>query len=129
MKKTLFLSLTLLISCVHNHSVIAHDQNIESEDVAVATEFEQLDEATQMRMIKVATFLNLIQKVNTGEMDVKKVVSFALGWAQELEKSDDPTDQELCKKLYQIIIELTENLQALQAQEEVEATQESDEDN
>ncbi len=126
MKKALFLSLTLLISCVHNHSVIAHDQNVANEDVAAVSEFEQLDEATQMRMIKVATFLNLIQKVHTGEMDVRKVMNFALDWAQELEKSDDPTDQELCKKLYQIIIELTENLQA---QEEVEATQESGEDN
>ncbi len=108
MKKTLFLSLTLLVSCTNNHSVIVHDQNVANEDVTAA-EFEQLDEATQMRMIKVATFLNLIQKVHTGEMDVRKVVNFALGWAQELEKSDDPTAQELCKKSYQIIIELTEN--------------------
>ena len=115
MKKTLFLSLALLISCVNNHSVIAQDQVVANE---AATEFEQLDEASQKRMIKVATFLNLIQKVHDGEIDAKNVMYFALEWEQELEKSDDAADQELCQKLYQIVIELTENLQAQAETEE-----------
>jgi len=116
MKKSLFLSFALLISCTHNHLVIAQDQVMESEEAV--TDFEQLDEATQKRMIKIATFLNLVQKAHTGEIDIKAVVYFALEWAQELEKSEDPADQELCKKLYQIIVELTENLQAIQIQEQ-----------
>jgi len=123
MKKTFLLSLALLTSCAYNGSIIAHDQ-VEVNQEAV-TEFEQLDEASQKRMIKVATFLSLIQKVSAGEIDPKNVIYFALEWAQELEKSDDAADQELCKKLYQVVIELTENLQAIEAQEEVEESQES----
>ncbi len=130
MKKIFFLSLTLLISCVSHHSVIAHDQDVAKEEVAAELEqraTKEVDEATWNRMVKKEAFVKLIKKVETGEMHLDNLVYFALNWAQELEKSEDPKDQEMSYKLYRIVIELTEKLQASQTQEN--DTQESSETN
>ncbi len=130
MKKILFLSLTLLISCISHYSVIAHDQDVAKEEATAELEqraAKEEDEATWNRMVKTEVFRELIKKVEAGEMDLDNLVYFALDWAQELEKSEDPKDQELSYKLYRIVIELTEKLQALQAQED--DTQESSETN
>ena len=110
----------MLASSTGIYASAASENIVENQKPQVTTETAELDAAHQERMIKTAIFLSLAQKAKTGEIDVNYLVYYAIEWAQELAQSDDAADQELSQRLYAIVMDLTQQAEALSVHEEVE---------
>ena len=122
MKKIMYLSLALLISCAHI-TVSANELADEAanpatsaqEDNANAISEEQDEQEEQVivipaHMVAKQLFVNLIKEAQEGKATRDEVVFFALYWGQQLANSEDPEDQAFAEQLFGVVENLTKQL-------------------
>ncbi len=115
MKKTLFLSLAFLVSCVNTHSIIAESKTeFEKSDIVDLdnpdAHSEQIISETQARFL--AIYIQLLEKNET------QAARLACALAMQLQNSEKDIEQELYEKLCQYIsIKFFENSEGNQAEE------------
>ena len=100
MKKTLFLSLAFLVSCVDTHSIIAESKTeFEKSDIVDLdnpdAHSEQIISETQARLL--AIYIQLLEKNET------QAARLACALAMQLQDSEKNIEQELYEKLCQYI--------------------------
>ncbi len=100
MKKTLFLSLAFLVSCVDTHSIIAESKTeFEKSDIVDLdnpdAHSEQIISETQAYLL--AIYIQLLEKNET------QAARLACALAMQLQNSEKDIEQELYEKLCQYI--------------------------
>jgi len=134
MKKSFFIALALLGSCVAEQSLCAENQpktdaqlvnSIPKDGTHSEIDLNQLDEKTRKLFVLKAAWVQVFRKAQTGEISIEIFIYITLELMEELGKSTEPEDKEMYDLCEKIVKNITDEMNQVADQAEAEDEQES----